>query len=681
MKKRSTEILQKFVKGHANQYSMTKLAQEYHVTQRTLRNDVADINNFLYDIHVPELMYEDGYLKLPENFNTDIVQQELYEMDMYMYKLSPEERRIYIVISLIQQDGYLVMQKLADELYVNRITILNDLEDVNEYLESMAVEMVSDVGKGIFLRCGQEKKIELLTEMFRKISVNIENEGFFQRLMLKKIKIQYPFSKIFSYLAEYTAANNLVFIDDVFYEIVLYLFAVFNLREKPLEVPILPSDIVLKDLDYLIVYIGQRLEEKVTREDLNRFRQFLSEHELSSFVKTIDEVELYKVISYFLSEIDKKLMLNLHSDNMLIDSLLMHIKRMKDWGNFEIEFPNEYDSCIDYEKLNEVINENSSILERFLSYELSDNMKKSIVIHICVALIRNHRYTSRLAVAVVCPGSMATGKYLEAQIKNYFDFKIIGVYSASQVLERLKWEKRPVDLILSTVSLYTDEYRVLKVNPFLTMEDMNKIQQISFRCQKAAKNETDGSEQGFVYTLKKLMQEQKISRHLERDLENLILDYERRSKAGRNSAISELLRREYIVAEENVYDWKTAMRRSAKILELEGCIGPEYIEKAIEHVEEYGDYIVVSPGIALAHANKDYGVYKDALSLLISRPGVIFSDGETVVHFLFCFASTGQKEYLELLQEVVNIGKEKGRLEKLLLMDIESIYGELVHTG
>ena len=27
-------------------------------------------------------------------------------------------------------------------------------------------------------------------------------------------------------------------------------------------------------------------------------------------------------------------------------------------------------------------------------------------------------------VAIVCPSSMATGKYLEMQIRNYFDFKI-----------------------------------------------------------------------------------------------------------------------------------------------------------------------------------------------------------------------------------------------------------------
>lgn len=55
-----------------------------------------------------------------------------------------------------------------------------------------------------------------------------------------------------------------------------------------------------------------------------------------------------------------------------------------------------------------------------------------------------YQTNERLSVAVVCPGSMATGKYLEVQIRNYFDFKIIGVIAASEVCQKLK-EVKNVD--------------------------------------------------------------------------------------------------------------------------------------------------------------------------------------------------------------------------------------------
>ena len=38
-------------------YSISKLAKDYHVTQRTLRNDLAEINDFLEDLHMPEIYF------------------------------------------------------------------------------------------------------------------------------------------------------------------------------------------------------------------------------------------------------------------------------------------------------------------------------------------------------------------------------------------------------------------------------------------------------------------------------------------------------------------------------------------------------------------------------------------------------------------------------------------------
>lgn len=682
MKKRSTDILQKLIKDQKVRFSMTELAQEYDVTQRTLKNDVTEINQFLEEINISQLICKDGYLSCPMDFDVDLVRHELYEMDTYMYKLSPEERQIYILVSLIRTRKYVVMQRLAHDLYVSRITILSDLEEVKEYLASLDITLLSDAGKGVSLSCSKKQKMELLIELFRKIAVNNENDEFFQRFILNRLQIRYSFSKIFGLLQEYTMANNLVFVDDVFYNIVLYLFAFFNLKEPGKMVTAVPSEMKLSGMDHFMVYVAYHLDEKFGLEDIEDFRVYLKEHELASFVKTIDEVELYKVIRYFLAELDKELKLNLRSDNVLLDSLLMHIKRMKDWGQFEVEFPSQYESYIDYERLEQLVDEKSEILEKFLKYQLSINMKKSIVIHICVSLIRNHRFTSRLAVAVVCPGSMATGKYLEAQIKNYFDFKIVGVFAAASVIEELNQSGVSVDLIISTVSLDTDQYRVLKVHPFLSMEDMNQIQHVSFQCQKSMDFSGIREEQRFIFKLKKLMDEQKISQHLRDDIEKLVLDYQKKNLLRRKTEIGMLMKREFVCISQEEMDWRSAMRKSAEPLLKEGFIDNRYIEKAIENVEEYGDYIVVGPGIALAHANKDFGVYRDGLALLVSPSGILFSDGETRIHFLFCFASTGEKEYVDLMREIVSIGKEKGKVEQLLKLDTESLFDELaIHTN
>lgn len=678
MKKRSTEILQGLIKENAKKYSISKLAKDYKVTQRTLRNDLAEINDFLRDINQTEIFFdEDGILEIGPDFDSEQVEQRLYEMDIYIYKLSPEERRMFILVSLLQNKGYTKMQKLAEELYVSRITILSDFEFIKEYLDGFGIQIISDTGKGIMIQCSKEKKIELLIEMFREIAINIKNDGFFQRLVLKRLQVRYSFSEIFTYLQEYTNLNNIVFIDDVFYDIVIYLFAEFNLmpdadgQDKEID-----SGTKLRGMDYMMVYVGYMIDFNITERMVKRFGEYLEKNHLTSFVKTIDEIELYKVITHFLAEIDREMNLDLTTDSMLIDSLLLHIKSMKDWGGYEVELPYENNMEIDYEMLEDVVGKHVDILERFLSYELSANMKKSIVIHICVALIRNRRYAAKLSVAIVCPGSMATGKYLEAQIKNYFDFKVIGVIAASQVLRKLE-ESEPVDFIISTVPIRTDQYKVLTVRPFLTMEDMNKIQKTSFECQKRKPFVYGRGKQSLMDNLQNMMENQGFSYGLRQKIEKIIDEYEEDDKVYHKSAISELLKREFILTDNSDMDWRSGMKKAASLLEEQNYIGPEYIQESIKHVEEYGDYIIIGDGIALAHAGKEYGVYEDGLSLLVSEPGIVFSDGETRVHLLFCFASKGEKEYLELLQEIVAIGKIEGKMHALLNMQEDKIYEAL----
>lgn len=684
MKKRSTEILQKLMKERISRYSISKLAKQYNVTPRTMRNDLVEINQFLADIEEENIHIDDGYLAISSDCNRNIVQQELFNMDTYSYRMSSDERQIYILVSLLQSKEYIKMRVLADELYVSRVTILSDIQALQEYLSGFGIKLLSDTGRGIIIQCGNDEKIELLIELFRHIAVNVNNEGFFQHLILKKLQIKYTFSEIFSHLQEYITQNNIIFIDEIFYDIVLYLFSVFNITNMDEEYKSshkITAKTELSGLDYLLVYEGYMLNVDTTEHMMQKYREYLTENNLGSFVKTVDEIELYVVINYFLSKLDQELGLNLRMDEILIDSLLMHIKSMKEWGGYEVELPKEQNLAIDYGLLCQLVEDNCDILEHFLGYQFSDNMKKSIVIHICVSLIRNQRYMTQLAVVIVCPGSMATGKYLEAQIKNYFNFNILGVISAKQVFRRLE-DMEHVDLIISTVSLYSEQYKVLTVRPFLTMDDMNRIQEASFECQKK-KNMTPirNKNQLVMNHIRRVMESKDVSKGFRHEMERVIDEYENNRRFSYVSAIGELIRPEFILMDDTDLDWRRAMRKAASVLEKSGYISPEYIEEGIRNVEEYGDYIIVGQGVALAHANKEYGVYKNGLSLLVSKRGVIFSDGETKVHFIFCYASTGEEEHIELLREIVSVGHTKGMMEYLLKLTKSELYHVLCSIG
>ena len=80
-------------------------------------------------------------------------------MTPYDYKLSSEERLIYIIVSLLNTQGYNSMQVLAQELFVSRATIIGDFESLRGTLKKFDVQIISDAGKGIALKCTASEKV------------------------------------------------------------------------------------------------------------------------------------------------------------------------------------------------------------------------------------------------------------------------------------------------------------------------------------------------------------------------------------------------------------------------------------------------------------------------------------------------------------------------------------------
>ena len=626
MRKRSTEILQRLIADEKMTFTLSSLAAEYNVTERTLRNDIKEINEFLRVQAVERLTFDvEGHIERPHNFNALELEQAIYNMGAYDYKFSGDERQIYIITTLLMNDGITTMQTLAENLSISRATILNDFEGLRARLKKYDLELFSDAGKGITVRCAPGEKVKILVDVFRRVTLNTAQDGFFQNFILRKMHIRYQFGKIFSKLQEYTKVNNLIFVDTVFYDIVLYIFVLFNM-EKTYRAHAELEDIsvYVDSMEQMLIYTACVMNVRLSGEMLNDYRGYLKEHRLSLYVKNVDDINLYKAIIRFLKRIDERLSLNLADDNVLINSLLIHIKSMKDWHSARIEIPKEHDMLFNYELLCQLVEDNANILESFLHYRLKDEMKKSIVIHICVALIRNRSYVDQLSVVIVCPGSMATGKYLEVQIKNYFDFHIIGVYSASEAANVLNGLDERVDFILSTVDLRIDGYQVLKINPFLQMRDLNLIQRYSLRRRKGVVSAHERRRLEFLQQAAQALEDKIITTEIFQSLRRMMDEYELRRLETFRSALAQLLRADWIIFSDVELEWRRAIELAASRLLNDGCITEEYVSQCINNVEEYGDYIIVGPEVALAHANKKYGVKRDGLSLLIAREGVAF---------------------------------------------------------
>ena len=113
MRRRSTEIIQYLIKNSDHTITMKELISKYEISQKVLKSDIKEINEFLRTIPVQEIEISDvGKIILKDDFKSFQIEQYLYQMDPYMYKFSPDERQIYIMVKLLMADKYLTMQNL-----------------------------------------------------------------------------------------------------------------------------------------------------------------------------------------------------------------------------------------------------------------------------------------------------------------------------------------------------------------------------------------------------------------------------------------------------------------------------------------------------------------------------------------------------------------------------------------
>lgn len=680
MRKRSTEILEKLILSNSKSMEVKKLITTYRISLKTLRTDVNEINDFLLEAKMsPTKLNEKEKLILLEK---DImkIQDRLNHMDTYSYKMSREERQIYIIAELLMSQDYITMQNLAKKLNVSRNTILNDFETVKDYCLAFNVNVLMKSSKGIKIECDQKDRNNLLMQIFHDLEDDYMEKSFFHQLIQRKLGMKIPLEMIKEDLREYMEQQHMLVFDRVFSYVSIYLFVILNrkINKKRRTVEKLTGDTAS---DNLLNWFADKYEVSINKNDVKDFGRYMKQHDfnISSEQKEINDVELYGIIVYFLQMVGEDIECSLQSDTVLIESLLEHIRTLKNWEDYDFEMPLSDELPIPKEILEKTIEKNSIILERYLGYPLTKEMKESIMIHICAAFVRNLEYLNLLEVLIVCPGSMATGKYLEAQVKNYFDFRVAAVIPSRDVEEFLKSNK--IDFVISTVNVRSESVPCVKVQAQLTMNDINAIQNIAFllgRKENKSENESRYVEQNFLDVMKTFLEKLDASKRDE-FFDEVYALMETKIQSTGKSILAQMLDPSKIMIKQEKITWEQGILQAADILEKKGCVGSDYGKKAVENVKEYGDYIIISKGIALAHAGKkEAHVYKDGLSLVMCPEGIEFTEGN-IVYLVFCFAVAEEKDYLKLFQEIIALGKTQKKMKDILQQkNVVSLYHSLV---
>lgn len=98
-------------------------------------------------------------------------------------------------------------------------------------------------------------------------------------------------------------------------------------------------------------------------------------------------------------------------------------------------------------------------------------------------------------------------------------------------------------------------------------------------------------------------------------------------------------------------DWEAAVRAGGGLLLQAGKCEPDYIEAMVRTIHEMGPYMVLAPGLALAHARPQDGVREVGLSLItLAEPVEFGSSANDPVSVVISFCATDNKSHVGLLQ-------------------------------
>lgn len=149
----------------------TKISKMIGVTDRTVKNDIKEISEFLYD-YGAEVQGKTGsgysvVIKDEELFN--LLDKKMKMDNVEEYKNIPQtkiQRINYIVMKLLTIDYALNIDDLAEELYVEKSTVMSCLKPINTLLNKYKLSLFSNGKEGIIIEGSEIHKRICASEFF-----------------------------------------------------------------------------------------------------------------------------------------------------------------------------------------------------------------------------------------------------------------------------------------------------------------------------------------------------------------------------------------------------------------------------------------------------------------------------------------------------------------------------------
>lgn len=660
MNKRRCDILFKLAQRSQDEYKISDLAKYFKVSEKTIRNDIKNINYFLNRYGYNEIKFlGNGCVQFSGKWKDVTI--FLKKNNLYSYKLEKDERIRFIALLLIQSVGYISLDYISEKLFVSRSTIVNDLKDVKNFCQTENLRVISKPSKGILLEGSENHKrslaYKILCNRYQYNSIFNPYE-LFEFNSFEDENVRNTLSKI---ILDAEKNYNFMLTGDSFNNLIAYL--IIAVKRIQLGFFAEPEKILDENwfeiAAYILKQVARSYHLKIKKEEEILLCNLLGKlNYLAKSNKDQSIIKLQMVTRKFIEKISSDLQIDLNHDYLFFQSLINHLEFISQKEVTPPPLEELFSNTEDLTKVYQVVSKNINILQSAIGKAIPKNELYYIVIHVCAAIERKKSLASKLNVIVVCKNGVGTSQLISERLKKYFNFTIKDVVAQHNLYKVLNDN---IDLIISTVPIEeTNHIENIVINPDLTNNDImqiySKIKRIQSRKNLNLNNEQNVKKDPYslIKEIKQISQ-QYIKENLDQFMEGIVklvfsfFDIHE----SESPALYQLLKPEHIQLNVQCSSYQEAIRNSAKILLERDYIEERYISAMIKNIEENGPYVVISKDFAVPHAAIGEGGKRVGMSLIRLSDRINFLG--VPVKYVCSLSVVDSKKHLNALFNLVNM--------------------------
>ena len=488
------------------------LAKVNQVTSRTVRNDIKELDGLLseYGASIKSIRGTGYELNIQDDQLFRKLLQEFADKDLQTQggiPSLPKERVQYLIRRLLLVEGYLKLEELADELFISKSTIQNDILDVKKILKEYGITLEKRPNYGLKLK-GDELKLRFCMSqyIFSKRETQSDMMNACVTILPKEEIIE-----IRAIILEQIKQHEVALSDIALNNLVIHIAIACRRIRNENYVSIYPQELseILKQREYEVAKnIVGKVEEALEVVFPQTEIAYIAIHLLGTRMvehasigekemQNLIDGDIYKLTTTILQSIENELKLGISHDKELIMGISLHLKPAINRYRYKMNLRNPMldDIKTNYPVAFEAGILAGMVLKEELGIDIHENEIGYLALHIGGAIERKKMSNQKKRCMIVCVSGVGSAKLLQYRLQSKFGSKL-EIVGTSEYYKLSQIPTHGIDFIISTIPISEVlSIPVIEVNTILGQEDLQKIQEIII----------EDTERSFEYTKEELV--------------------------------------------------------------------------------------------------------------------------------------------------------------------------------